>query len=305
MKNNLIAILVGVFVAVSAQAQLDPLYNQYLFNQSMINPAYVGVHDVFNATLISRSQWTGMEGAPVTNSLNISSSFLNNAGGVGLLYVNDKYGVNNNNELQAMFSYRIELMRGRVLSMGVQGGMVDYNFDYTLLNTEFQNDPELTQEASPDFTKGNFGAGVFYMTSNFYAGISIPRILKAELQDGDITSTRYRRHYYVSAGWILDNWNSFKFKPSVLFKVVEGQQTSFDLSVQVLLKETIWAGVTIRDFNAAGFTAQFQMSDLFRAGYTFEVPFNNLTSRTFGTHELMLSVDLQLFQHHAIGRRYF
>ena len=303
MKKLLITLL-AIGASVSTYAQLDPLYNQYLFNQSMINPAYAGIHDVLNATIISRSQWTGIEGAPITNSVNISSSLLDNSGGIGLLYVNDKYGVNSNTEIQGMFSYRIEMLRGRVLSMGVQGGMISYGYNYDLLNTEFVNDPQLVADQD-DFTKGNFGAGVFYMTPNYYIGMSVPRLLKADIQDGDIKSTRYRRHYYVSAGIILDKWMSVKFKPSALLKVVEGKKTSMDLTAQVLLKESLWLGVTVRDFNAAGFTAQFEISDQFRVGYTFEVPLSKLAPKNFGTHELMLSYDMEIFGNHAVGRRYF
>ena len=41
-------------LAGPALAQLDPLYNHYLFNQSMINPAYTGINNTLNATAISR-----------------------------------------------------------------------------------------------------------------------------------------------------------------------------------------------------------------------------------------------------------
>lgn len=303
MKNKLSSLICCLLISLSATAQLDPLYNQYLFNQSMINPAYAGIHDVLNSTIISRSQWTGIEGAPLTNSVNISSSFMDNQSGLGLLYVNDIYGVNSNSEIQMMYSYRIEMLGGKVLSMGVQGGMIHYDYDYDKLNTEFA-DPSLIANQD-NFTKGNFGAGVFFMTPNYYAGLSVPRILNGDINVGDSTSTRYRRHFYVSAGIILDKWFSLKFKPSVLLKVVDGKTASMDLTAQILLKEIIWLGVTIRDFNSAGFTTQFEISDQFRMGYTFEVPLNSLASKNFGTHELMLSFDMEVFGNHAIGRRYF
>lgn len=301
--KKLVITIIAMVASFSSFAQLDPLYNQYLFNQSMINPAYTGIHDVLNATIISRAQWTGIEGAPITNSVNISSSFMDNQSGAGLLYVNDQYGVNNNSEFQLMYSYRISMLNGKVFSMGVQGGRIKYDYNYDKLNTETV-DPELTP-GDDNFSKGNFGAGVFYMTPNYYVGVSVPRILNGDITVGDSTSTRYRRHFYVSGGVILDKWNSIKFKPSVLLKVVDGNTASIDISAQVLLKETIWLGATLRDFDAIGLTTQFEISDQFRAGYTFEFPLNNLARQNFGTHELMLSFDMEVFGNHAIGRRYF
>jgi len=37
----------------------------------------------------------------------------------------------------------------------------------------------------------------------FYAGISIPRILNIEVNDGVQASTRYQKHYYISGGVVL------------------------------------------------------------------------------------------------------
>ena len=87
-------------VNLIAYGQQDPLYSQYQFNQSIINPAYTGINDALNATAIARRQWTGIEGAPVTNTLSLSSSLLHNKLGAGILLLSDKYGVNKNTEIQ-------------------------------------------------------------------------------------------------------------------------------------------------------------------------------------------------------------
>ena len=67
MKKN-VTLIILLFSVQLVKAQFDPLYNQYLFNQQMINPAYVGIYNRFSVGLISRAQWVGIEGAPVTNT---------------------------------------------------------------------------------------------------------------------------------------------------------------------------------------------------------------------------------------------
>jgi type IX secretion system PorP/SprF family membrane protein len=302
MKYILTAVILTLCIC-KVNAQLDPLYNQYLFNQSMINPAYTGINDVFNATAISRAQWAGLEGAPITNTLNISSSFMSNKMGAGLLLVSDQYGINTNTEMQLMYSYRIEMNNSRVLSFGLQGGYINYSYDFEKLNLE-QVDQALII-ADQNVSKTNFGTGVYFKTDNYFVGISVPRILNAAVNDGDVKSTRYRRHYYVSAGYIFDQLMSVKFKPSLLLKVVDGQPASVDLNASFLLKEVLWVGATVRNFNAVGINCQFEVSDMLRLGYAFEQPINALSNNAYGTHELMLSVDLEIFDHHARGRRYF
>jgi len=304
--KRLRTILILLFFAISSmqvKAQLDPLYNQYLFNQSMINPAYTGINNVLNATAIARGQWIGIEGAPVTNTLNVSSSFLKNKVGAGLLIVSDKYGASNNIEIQAMYSYRIEMLNGKSLSFGLQTGYINYKYDLNKLNQE-QVDQALVS-TNDNVSKTNFGTGIYYRADNYYLGVSIPRMLNADVEDGDANSTRYQRHFYISGGYLFDQLIAVKFKPSVLLKVVDGQPASVDINASFLLKETLWVGTTIRNFNAVGLNGQFEVSDQLRLGYSFELPLNSISANAFGTHELMVSFDLEVFSGHAIGRRYF
>ena len=305
MKKLVTILIVAVAILTShnSWAQLDPLYNQYLFNQSMINPAYTGINNVLNATAIARGQWIGIDGAPVTNTLNISSSFLKNKIGAGLLVVSDKYGASNNTEIQLMYSYRIEMVGGKSFSFGLQTGYINYKYDLNKLNQEQVDQALLSTD--DNVSKTNFGTGIYYRTDNYYLGISIPRILNADVEDGDANSTRYQRHYYISGGYLFDQFLSVKFKPSILLKVVGGQPASIDLNASFLLKEALWVGTTLRNFNAVGLNGQFEISDQLRLGYSFELPLNSISANAFGTHELMVSFDMEVFTGHAIGRRYF
>lgn len=300
---TILTLLICCLGTNEVKAQLDPLYNQYLFNQSMINPAYTGINNVLNATALARGQWIGVDGAPVTNTLNISSSFLMNKVGAGLLVVSDKYGASNNIEIQAMYSYRIEMLNGRSLSFGLQTGYINYKYDLSKLNQEQEDQALLSTD--DNVSKTNFGTGIYYKTDNYYLGVSIPRILNADVEDGDTNSTRYQRHFYISGGYLFDQLISVKFKPSVLLKVVDGQPASIDLNASFLLKEALWVGATVRNFNAVGLNGQFEISNQLRLGYSFELPLNGLSDNSFGTHELMVSYDLEIFSGHAIGRRYF
>ena len=304
MNNNKILLALILFsVSFMVYGQQDPLYNQYLFNQSMINPAYTGVNDVFNATAIGRKQWAGMEGAPSTNMLNTSTSLLNNKLGLGMLLIGDKYGVSSNIEIQLLYAYRIDLLNGKSLSFGLQTGYINYGYDYDKLTIE-QADPALINN-DIDVTKINFGTGVYYRTDLFYLGVSVPRMLNAEIEGADGTVTTYQRHFYLSAGYVFDQLIALKLKPSVLLKYVEGQPVSVDLNASLLVLESLWVGVSVRNFNEAGINGQFKISDQLRLGYAFGFPLNSISNNTFGTHELMVSFDMEIFGNHAIGRRYF
>ena len=288
----------------TAYGQQDPLYSQYQFNQSVINPAYTGVNDVFNATAIARRQWVGIDGAPRTNTLNVSSSLLNNKLGLGLIVMDDKYGVNKNSEFQLLYAYRIDLLNGKSISFGMQTGYINYKYDYSALLQEQADQALIVSDAN--VSTFNVGAGVYYRTNQYYLGVSVPKMINSttENQNG-VSDIIQRRHFYISSGYVFDQLIALKFKPSVLLKVVEGQPISVDFNASLLLLETLWVGASFRNFNAFGINGQFEISDQLRLGYSFEMPLNNLSNNAFGTHELMVSFDMELFDHHALGRRYF
>ena len=51
-------------------AQQDPQITHNMFNKFMYNPAVAGAYPELHATLLHRSQWVGIDGAPSTSNLN-------------------------------------------------------------------------------------------------------------------------------------------------------------------------------------------------------------------------------------------
>lgn len=73
MKNRL-GVLLSVFISFNYFAQQDEQSSLYMFNSLQFNPAYAGSRGALNATLIHRSQWVGLEGAPTTQFFFIAFS---------------------------------------------------------------------------------------------------------------------------------------------------------------------------------------------------------------------------------------
>lgn len=297
--------LATIFLLCSftVSGQQDPLYNQYQFNQLMINPAYAGIYRRLSVGLISRVQWAGVEGAPVTNTLTANTSLRRGQMGTGLTIVYDRFGVSENTEAQAAYSYILDLGFGK-LSMGLQGGMISYKYNYLDLNLEYVDDPDLTP-GTESFTKPNFGTGIMLLTDRYFIGASVPRILNIEIEDGATSSTRYRKHYYLSGGVIVVPGPFLKLKFTSLLRYVDGNPLSADFTASALINEAIWAGFTFRNLNGVGIYGLFEISDKVRAGYTFELPTTNLVRSNFGTHEISISIDFDVFDGQQLTRRYF
>jgi type IX secretion system PorP/SprF family membrane protein len=284
-------------------AQNDPLYNQYQFNQLLINPAYTGINDRLSAMWLTRLQWLGVPGAPTTNTASVHTSFKTTKMGLGLIIMNDRLGVNNNTEINATYSYRLDFGKSR-LQFGLQGGMINLNYDYSKLNLEYMDDPNLnTQQAK--FTRPNIGTGLFYAAPSFFLGFSVPRLVDIKANDGMIGSVRYRRSEYLSAGYIIHVSDQIVLKPSVLVKATEGAPVSYDININALFAKVLWAGLTLRSKSAIGLNTQLQINDRIRFGYTYEYPFNPTAFGNYGTHELMVQVDFAVFSNQLLTQKYY
>lgn len=279
-------------------AQLDVPTSQYLSNQATFNPAYTGIHGVTSFNLNSRLQWAGIEGAPLTNTFNVHTSLLNDKLGAGLLFVNDSYGINSNNEIHLSYSYKIEL-RNMLISMGLQTGMVSFRYDYAKLNTEF-SDPTFI-ESGESFSKPNFGAGIFIQSDNYFLGFSVPKFMNIVVENGSVNSTRYRRHFYVTGGYLFDKSFAFKLKPSFLFRTVDGGYTALDLNLSALVNERVWVGTSLRNFgDALNLHSIIEVNEALRAGMSFEISSKTFSGANYGTYEIMVSYDFG-----SLGNRYW
>ena len=52
VMKKIITIVTAVFLALSGYAQQDAVYNHYMFNELLINPAYAGTKGLLNANAI-------------------------------------------------------------------------------------------------------------------------------------------------------------------------------------------------------------------------------------------------------------
>src|SRR5581483_11943313 len=116
--------------------QQDPVYAQYPNNPFVINPAYTGLNNRFNANIQYRSQWSAVEGHPETFNFNSHVSIVNNKVGVGVVALQDKIGENTTTELAASGSYKIKLQGDKVFSFGIQFGMMRFSNTNANLNLQ-------------------------------------------------------------------------------------------------------------------------------------------------------------------------
>src|ERR1700712_995974 len=73
MKRTLFLLAFIISCVQFTIAQQRPQYTQYVFNNYLLNPALSGIENYTDVKAGYRSQWTGLQGAPVTSYLTVNA----------------------------------------------------------------------------------------------------------------------------------------------------------------------------------------------------------------------------------------
>lgn len=296
MKKHFI-LLLFVISGITALAQQDPLYSQYILNPQLINPAYSGMTTDLNASVMYRKQWAGFEGSPVTFNANAHLALAKNKMGAGIIILQDQVGTDKTTEITATYAYHLPLTEKLKLSFGLQGGVINYNSDYSDINFN-PADAKFTNSSE---WKPNFGSGLFLYSEKFMFGVSVPKMLKANSNVESLSTGLYTQHIYMFGAYVIPISYRIKFKPWILARAVSGAPVSVDYAASIKVDDSYTLGLFTRNFSTYGFLAQINLGDNLRFGYVFELPGKNSVGSQYTTHELTLGVRLGIFTFHDLG----
>ncbi len=297
-------------------AQRDALYSQFMFNKLILNPAYTGSRDAMTLTMLNRYQWVGFgDGAPRTLTFSAHTPLRNEKIALGLYAYSDQSGPFNDAGVMANYAYRIRLYKG-ILSLGLQAGFNQVSVDWNELKYFDVNDPLVTEQPKnklmPD---ANFG--VYYYTKNYYLGVSSKQLFesqygKVNIDDLNSTYSKLSRHFYGMAGFAIPFSPMVVFRPGFMFKYTNNAPLNYDINASFLFNDMIWLGASYRsNFNAIStknaivFMAEFNLTQNWRLGYSYDASMSEIKHHDDGSHEIMISYEFSLFKPRVLTPRYF
>ena len=290
-------------------AQQEAMYTQYMFNMMAVNPAYAGSRGVLSATAMYRHQWAGVEGAPRTGSLYFDMATRNKKVGIGIQAFNDRIGIVKTTGFYASYAYRINFdEKGSALAIGLQGGLSNYKADLTKVELTEGGDPAFMQNMNAIMP--SFGAGIFYNTPKFYAGVSVPNLVKSYLRKDqylystEVVAQKYM-HLFLMAGYVFDLNQSLKLKPSFLVKAVKGAPVQADINLNCWIKEIVGIGASYRTGDAIAGLLELQLTNQFRLGYAYDHSISDFVKYNQGSHEIMLRFEFGWDKSQVVSPRFF
>lgn len=273
-------------------SQQEASFSQYMFNQQLINPAYVGAQSYTQLSILNHSQWLNIEGAPETQALSLGTK-LSKKIGIGFSAFNDRIGPARNTSSSIDFAYHLKLneknlklglglkMSGRLNSLDLSGISTVQSGD-NLFSFQSQNELNL-----------NFGAGFYIYSPNFYLGMGVPFLLEED-------TFNIQRNFYVITGGIFRLSETIQLKPSFLIQKTADIETIYDNSVWLVFNNRFWIGPQYRaslknaipSRKAGGYfgvIAGIYISKSLSLGYAYQGAIGNQSLGITNTsHEIML-----------------
>lgn len=289
MKTRIL-LFVLMFTGVFSFAQQDAQFTQYMYNTININPAYAGSRGALSMFALHRTQWVGLDGAPVTNTVSLNTPINQSNLGLGVSLINDKIGPTTENTISADLSYTMQTSETWKLSFGIKATANLFDLDPSKLNPVDATDPSLQNynKFSP-----NIGAGLYLHSDNAYVGFSVPNFIETNrYDDNEVAIFKEKISYYLIAGYVFDFNDYVKFKPAMLTKMVEGAPLQVDVSGNFMFYDKFMLGVSYRWSASVSAMAGFQVSDGLYIGYGYDRETTNLDNYNSGSHEIFLRYEL-------------
>jgi type IX secretion system PorP/SprF family membrane protein len=276
-----------------AQAQQDPQFTHYMYNEMNYNPGYAGKNRrQICADFIQHSQYTSFNGidggsSPSTQFFNVNAPLGNKyVQGVGLSIYNDEVGFTNTVSAVASASHHLQTELGR-LQLGFNAGVIQKT-----LNGDELDPVEADDSAIPNEEVSNLifdaGLGAYLVAEKYYAGLSVLHLPEGDLGYKSEGNSKYSRSYYLTGGYNYQLDESWDLKPSTLVKF-DGAEIQADLNGRAMLNDKYWGGLGYRvgEKSLNAMVGAFLTPKL-KVGYSFDLSFQPNDIRSGGTHEILL-----------------
>jgi len=289
MKRRLLILIFMLWGAVEILAQQTPLYNQYMLNPYLINPAVAGSDGYTTLNLTARNQWVGFKNAPMTQAFSLQTRLLkrsyivkakspkkrtlkpSRSGRVGLggMIFNDINGLMQRTGINFTYAYHIIMHQGQ-LSFGLNGVVYQMKLHDKDLTFHDPNEPLIGTGLQRILIVPDANAGVYWLAPQYYVGFSVFQLFESYLKIGNTAWKDYHmmRTYYLNGGYRFFINNNLEIEPSALLKSTRLFLVQADLNCKVYFNNTFWLGMSYRTASSVALLMGLR-ADRYYFGYAF------------------------------------
>ena len=219
---------------MNAAAQLNPVPTIYFFNPYEVNPAMAGVSGGFEVNVAIKTQWTGMPGAPMMQSLTFSGATANKKVGAGLNIYNEKAGLMGRTSLKGSYAFHVPLdyYGDYTLDLGLSAGLTNERMDMKEAKGDLEDPVLQAINQRPVYIDGDFG--IAYRCFGLTLQGVLPN-LRRLFTGMNESQTADRFLYLASAAYLFEvsDERDLEAEPLVMFRKVQGYRSLWDAGMRL------------------------------------------------------------------------
>ncbi len=284
------------------------LYQQALFAQNdmqltgvanlptSMNPGAAGQSGAIKAVVAYKKQWVGVSGSPSTTLLGIDAEvkFLHNFHGVGVMVFYDQIGPLTNMNINANYSFHVELDKG-LLGIGARIGALNISMKTSDLftsvggydNDYHQSSDPLLQSEDQSGTALDIGLGAFYQTRKGYLSLSFLHLTAPTIETKDLVEIKNKPLMTLGGGRMLGSGETL-FEPRVFFKT-DFASWQLEFSGQLDIRKHVSLGLGYRIQDALFFQLGLSLFNGLFIGYSYDLSLSKVIRYSSGSHEIAVS----------------
>lgn len=304
-KLTLLFIILFGFGVNSAYGQWDAQVSQYWKIKNYYNPSFIGETNNIENVLLHRRQWVGVDNAPNTSmaSFNMPFDFLGKKHGFGFLVINEDIGLFSNTTTALQYAYKFKFKNNKSLNIGLQGAMVNIDFDASEIHipdSEYHDDQDPAKPSGGSDKTVDAALGVSWVTPQYYIGFSVNHLWDPSFELDEDHSSYIARTYYLMGGYNIKLSNPLiELQPSALFKS-DAIVSQLDLTAKVEYNKMFNGGISWRKDDGFVFLLGVKIKNI-DAGYSYDLNTSAIAKVGNGSHELFLRYVIPLEKKKPVG----
>lgn len=297
MRIRLAVLIIILTQQIQLFAQELPVYQQYLLNRNLINPAITGFTGCASFQLSDRHQWIGISDAPNTQSISAQKGFLSNDNkihGIGLNLYHDINGAYQQLGGDFLYAYHFTISRQNNINLSL--GLSVSVFQKLINESDFTPvyDPIINGTRNNEILP-EAGVGILLHNENFFAGLSGIKLLSFIE-----TIQEMERHFYLYSGLAFNNARStIIYEPSILLKITESLKKQIDINFKTIFNDKYWLTFSYRNniskipWQSISIISIFGInSGNFSFAYVFDAGLSRIQLYNYGSHEFMIRYEI-------------
>jgi type IX secretion system PorP/SprF family membrane protein len=303
MKKMLPTLALFLVALGSLTAQDEAVFNHYVQNPIILNPAAAGFLDEYTVQLNARAAWSGFEDSPKTVAARINGPIGTNFGIGAGVFSEKAAGIQ---RLKGQIDVAFRFGFGKEVK-GVPAFQAAFGFftefQRLTLNADIVSNPryEPGDQTIANYLNGKneFDAGIGIYASylgNTFGGVTINNLVANRLNDisGSTTDEGFNFTFLIGHRFRIEDLN-VNLTPSIMLRDVQDAPFMMDFNIQAgFLDDQFIAGLSYRNLGGLGMLLGTKVNGL-QLYYSYDLGFSEFQSYNNGSHEFTVG--------YSIGRK--